>query len=413
GLYDSLEWRINGVPWATNESSLSVTQSVEGIYEICLNIWSADGTCEAESCQGIYFGDPVNLCLYTDCVWPGDATGNGRANNYDVLNIGLGHGNMGLIRPDAHTNWIGQYAPDWGLSTVNGVDYKHLDCNGDGWVDDSDIEPVHLNSTPEPLVLNNPVVDAPEVWLEFDVDTLVVDDNSPEEILVTAGLMVGKPDDPVVDLHGIALRLSFPQSGLAFLDSVYVDYEPDAFLGAVSEVISFSELDLPAGRIDLALSRRGGLSAGGAGRVATVGFIVVSDIIGGRGETEIPLDVVLQGLKMVNGAGYPLDYALPDSMATLAIINEFTTAGTSAKNKVQPTLEVFPNPAKAHAYIYVSSGLPAGRLLAYDVYVRLIWYGNYVESGCVLPTEDWPPGLYNLYLQTQGKRYSRKVLIEK
>ena len=215
GEYDSLQWLVNGSVVAINEVVWTNVESVEGIYEVCLQIWATDGACFSESCQDIYFGDPENLCLYTDCVWPGDATGNSLANNYDVLNIGLGHGYSGLIRPDAHTNWIGQYAPNWGQATIQGVDYKHLDCNGDGLIDEQDLDAVIQNYTPEPVLINDPVPGAPEVWLEFDADSLVINDDSPEEVLVTAGIYVGTDDLPAQDLHGLALNCFLSTEWLA------------------------------------------------------------------------------------------------------------------------------------------------------------------------------------------------------
>ena len=169
-------------------------------------------------------------------------------------------------------------------------------------------------------------------------------------------------------------------------------------------------MDLPADRIDLAISREGGIATGGSGRVATVGFIVVSDIIGGRSEVEIPLDIILKGIKMIDGEGNPLDYGLADSTSTLMVYNEFITAS----NTPDPTIEdfnVFPNPAKNYLYINVSEA-KEGQLSVYNINGQRIWQGPFTGKTQIIDLHTWPSGMYNVYLQTQGNRYSQKVLID-
>jgi hypothetical protein len=82
-------------------------------------------------------------CL-NDCVWPGDANGDGIADHFDLLAIGAGYDSLGPVRPGLKS-WYPQEASDWGEKVPGGLDFKHLDANGDGHVDDADFEITTLN----------------------------------------------------------------------------------------------------------------------------------------------------------------------------------------------------------------------------------------------------------------------------
>ncbi|MGB1243067.1 MAG: hypothetical protein ACPG49_11130, partial [Chitinophagales bacterium] len=89
-----------------------------------------------------------NLCYYStieDGVWPGDTNSDGIANNFDLLPIGTAYGSMGNPRINPTLAWIGQAADDWTDTLVGGVNYKHIDCNGDGEILLDDLEGIIQN----------------------------------------------------------------------------------------------------------------------------------------------------------------------------------------------------------------------------------------------------------------------------
>ncbi len=68
-------------------------------------------------------------------VWPGDINYDGVVDQYDILFFGSAYGNTGPFRPDASTEWTAQTGPGWAQAQMNGVNFKHADCNGDGKID--------------------------------------------------------------------------------------------------------------------------------------------------------------------------------------------------------------------------------------------------------------------------------------
>ncbi|MEM9822238.1 MAG: T9SS type A sorting domain-containing protein, partial [Bacteroidota bacterium] len=97
---------------------------------------------DIETLQSEYdnqFEDPCTLIApcETDCVWLGDANNDGIANYQDLLAVGLAYGSEGPERfgPLA---WHPTTGNDWDNSFLNGVNFKHADCNGNGAVEQSD-----------------------------------------------------------------------------------------------------------------------------------------------------------------------------------------------------------------------------------------------------------------------------------
>ncbi len=71
-------------------------------------------------------------------VWPGDFNTDGIADIQDLLYWGAAEGFTGATRPNATFNWSAQDCPDWALS-VNGINSKHQDGDGDGIVNSNDL----------------------------------------------------------------------------------------------------------------------------------------------------------------------------------------------------------------------------------------------------------------------------------
>ncbi|MCI5058867.1 MAG: hypothetical protein MRY83_22325, partial [Flavobacteriales bacterium] len=117
--------------WSNGQNTAVVLPLGQGTY--CVTVIDVD-SCHYSTC--------INL---SDTIWPGDCDANGVADIVDILPIGIGYGSTGPVRPNATINWVGQFGNDWGTNFVNGVDYKHADCNGDGLIDQNDLSAILLN----------------------------------------------------------------------------------------------------------------------------------------------------------------------------------------------------------------------------------------------------------------------------
>lgn len=77
-------------------------------------------------------------------VWPGDFNYDGSANTMDVLIWGLAAGNSSPVRPHATTDWTAQDCPE-AQQNVNGINSIHQDGNGNGIIDEQDLDALSSN----------------------------------------------------------------------------------------------------------------------------------------------------------------------------------------------------------------------------------------------------------------------------
>lgn len=93
-------------------------------------------------------------------VWPGDTNLDGKVNAKDYLPIveKLFYLQTGPARTNNHKNneWYGHPVPEWGIKNEYGLDIAHLDCNGDGIINENDQLAIDIN-------INN---NHPESWAE-------------------------------------------------------------------------------------------------------------------------------------------------------------------------------------------------------------------------------------------------------
>ncbi len=78
-------------------------------------------------------------CEGEDCVWPGDFNHNGIADHYDLLYWGVMKDQWGPSR-DGKINWDRHTADLWSLTLPNDLNAKHGDGNGNGIINDEDID---------------------------------------------------------------------------------------------------------------------------------------------------------------------------------------------------------------------------------------------------------------------------------
>ena len=208
--YDFYQWDFAGdIVTPLPEVTSTIYTLPEDTNQVCIYIFNING-CTDTLCLQVYPGSPDEMCNVTDCVWPGDANGNLRANNYDLLNIGLGFGQTGPMRPfypnpDNPIEWAPNYGFNW-MDYAGPVNFKHLDCDGDGIVDEMDLSAIELNYTPEIDVASQPTLQAPPVYLEFEETEITITDDFPDSIILTAHLILGSDTQPFDDAYGIAFK---------------------------------------------------------------------------------------------------------------------------------------------------------------------------------------------------------------
>lgn len=361
--YTGQSWNLGGHALTYQDGPVASFGFVGDTTWVCLEVWDASG-CSDQLCQAVYAGAPGELCEITDCIWPGDANGDGKANQYDLLHLGMAYGATGPQRtmfpiPLNPIAWAPNFAENWqaGPSAVNA---KHADTNGDGAVNASDINAIPLNYAPEWAFLNNAVPGHPPVFIELETPVITITDHSPSTFLITAKLMMGEAAFPFDDAYGIALDILYPQD-LVVPSGAIIEYDEASLLGAPGQVLTLMQ-DLSLnnlGRQDWAASRVNGIGVDGHGPVASLTYVVSSDIIGGRTEPEVPFNIIVERVRVLNRNGTELIINLPNGgVATAIIINDTVARGNGTN---EPSLSVFPNPA-GHWLYAEWQGLHASRI---------------------------------------------------
>ena len=412
--YELAIWDFSGelVPALPGENTAVYTFS-DTINTVCLYINTLAG-CTDTLCLEVYAGSPDEMCNNTDCVWPGDANGNQRANQYDLLNIGLGFGHSGPPRPffpdsENPMAWAANFSYNWD-SFVGLVNFKHLDCDGNGLVEEMDLQAIEMNYSPEADVFSFPTQDAPPVYLEFEEAEVIMGEGSPEYFEVTANLFVGDSNQPVEDLYGMAFYLDYPY-GLTVPYSIAADYIDNSFLGQPSNILSVrrDQYSYNIGRYDFALSNKGGEGGSGYGRVAAFSFIISSDIIEGRVEPETIFEVELGGVILLSAEGDTLEYSLIEP-ATVTIINPSISGNENVANDLPP-VQFFPNPAREQFTVELShSG--NGQLRLFNPAGELLLQQELQRQRTTIPVSSLNAGLYFLEVRTDRGRVVRRLVVE-
>lgn len=348
------------------------------------------------------------MCDYAECIHPGDADADLKANVYDLLNIGYGYGTLGPVRPFAHEEWEAQIGPDWADSTPTGINFKHFDSNGDGVINEGDISAVNDNYLPaQEIVYDAYVEGAPELNVAFSADTVVFDYGSPQEVWVDAVISLGTEELPVDDIHGLAFMLEYPHD-LVPPHSADAHYTEDGMFGAETEVL-WEEKDLhDFSRIDAVVTRKSGVAVAGEGPVFEVSFVIIVDIIIGRAERETPFTVKLSNIEAIDGDGNPL-FINGGADATFIILDN--TISSVDDPVLEKNTVLSPNPAGTYTEVSIKNA-NAQTIEIYDTFGKIIATTPAVGENTRLDTSNLPVGLYCVKIVTKEGTVVKKLLID-
>jgi PKD repeat protein len=394
-----------------SETTGSVTHFYEqsGTYEVTLTIWNNDpGECFDQYNQWVDVIVSEDPCEQVDCVWPGDTNADGKADLEDLINIGLGYGMTGPARDTTSVNWEAQLATDWEESNGLGVNYKHFDCNGDGTISLEDVAGIQHNY----MMLENGISVTESsgipISVSFNVDTVVITD--PDQYLeVSAALKFGSLATPMNDVFGVVLYLTYPKNYVVEDNPVDFDYNEYSFFGNANEALPLSHNLQEQGQMDIVLARKNGLNASGQGRVATISFIIDSDIIDGRIINEgqdFPVNIKV--VSAVDIDGNPLDISLPEEPTGVFFQNGIVTSTSSILKADQ--FKVNPNPVSDRLQIEVGDDIHPEFVEVFDLLGKRVLFNEIDQRSTNIDMSQLQKGLYIVRMQTEEGIGSKRVL---
>ena len=385
-----------------------------GSYTVSLMIWeTGTNECFSSTTKTIEVWISDDPCEQLDCVWPGDTNGDGSANVEDVLNIGLEFGATGPARDSICGGWFGHLAEDWEEYTIDGVDLKHGDCNGDGEINLSDL-PFTSNVSGSYSKLENGISNTnsngPQIKMQFNVDTVRITDLS-KKTTIDASLELGSSTTPMEDVYGVVLYLEYPNMYVDSNVQIVVDYDNNSFFGTAGEVIPRSVDIKEEGQIDFAITRRNGQNTSGYGRIATVSFIIDADIIDGRDEDEgTSFNVDVKVVKVIDKLGNDIDVNLSPEPSSVFFVNKVTTS--TVDPVLSDKVNVFPNPVSD--VLNIELGELKGEILElYDILGKRVVYRELNSEQLInMNVNRLEKGMYVLKIQTDQGLVSKRIVVE-
>ena len=154
--------------------------------------------------SGCTYTDTVNITVDQDCVYPGDINKDKIVNYLDLLPLAIGLNTQGPARSLTGTSWKAVHGQDW-QKTVTGINYKFLDCNGNGYIAPDDTIAISRNYNKSHNKKGDGIISRagkPAFYLAFDKTKYLAGDT------VRAGLYLGTADKTISAI-GAGLKYAF------------------------------------------------------------------------------------------------------------------------------------------------------------------------------------------------------------
>ncbi len=414
----SIDWYFQN-PYNSigNESHFYLSPApAPGYYTVCADYeysYEYEEPCLGTICKEVQILSNQDNCETTVCVLPGDTNGDQLANIYDIFPIGIYYGLYGPVRPDASCEWLGQVAQDWSMTDINGINLKHIDCNGDGTIDEIDVTTI-LGNYQNDYDIEIPEYGSdsdPSIYLEYNSDSIVIDEDNPELVSFSVDLILGSEDSPVTDLYGLATVLEFDKE-LVVHESVTIEYVQNSFYSGEDEIIHLAK-QTARGNFDIGSARRTSTSASGSGKIATVNFTIIGDLVAQRSGTadQLVFPIELTNTKGIRSNGSRLGLNQENFEITLHIDRHSGTDNL----KLEQQIEISPNPSTGIINLNTNGyELEEVNIIsAQGQKVRSINIDGYMNNGGRIDLSDLSNGVYFIEMNHKGDTITKKIVISK
>ena len=373
--------------WSTGGTTSSISSVPAGNYTVVIS--------EANGCSSSLAITLKDSCNY---VWPGDANHDGVANNLDILTIGIGYGKTGPVRPSASINWIGQTCSDWADTLPGKVNYKHIDCNGDGSINVADTSAVvqnygfvHTNRLENTRTSANI-----NLYTQISSDTAASGGS-----LITVQIGLGTSSAPVNNIYGLAYGINFNNPALVDLTSVTF-ISQNSWLGTPGTDL----LSIGFPNRDAAITRTNHQNTSGYGFIEKIQFRTSGSLTGTGNASPLVIGITNPVLIAFDQTIIPVN-TLHDS-----IVIQDKLIATSVKNNEAATslINLYPNPT--NGFIYISCPTNTTKIFITDVLGREIYPSTIlpISQFTCIDLSSAPSGIYFLNVKTENGFVMKKIV---
>ncbi|PCH65340.1 MAG: hypothetical protein COC01_09850, partial [Bacteroidetes bacterium] len=335
-----------------------------------------------------------------DSVWPGDANYDGIANVWDILSLGIAYGDTGSARDTISSEWKAQFANNWTNSLNNGVNYKHIDCMGDGQVGFEDLAPILLNYNQTHSKSNASKKYMPgNPDLYFEVLSGDIAPGATVELSVNLGRDTLSPND----IYGLAFSIEY-DGRLIDSGSISMNYDT-SWIGNTndSSLITIDKDLYQSQKIDLGLVRTDKTPISGYGSIAKIKF-VVTDNISGKLDT---LKLFFNKVVVITLDGD----TVPVNTLSNQVIIEDTSTSINNISKIMETIKVYPNPAQDFINISFTDH-DVKQVSLYNLVGEKVYGTNSITENVVrINTSGLANGVYLLKLESDNGLIGRQTIV--
>ncbi len=360
----------------------------------------------SNGCQTII---SIEVVVEADCVWPGDTDTTKIVDNFDLLNIGLAYDSVGPTRDNATILWDGQMAPDW-LLTQPGidVDFKHIDCNGDGVIDANDTLAITQNwgemhdLTGEDDTEFNFTLDPP---FYIDPDTLIEGES------ISLPVILGDIDNQANDVYGLAFTLEY-DSSVVVPGSAKMTFN-NGWIGSKGvDMITIQKTFASPGVVDVGMTRIDGEEMDGFGEIGQVSITIEDDILfrneddDDRNGDALEVYFNISNVRIINSLGEEIAV---NTMETSTVVD-----GTVGIKSIpwKEYIQIQPNPANDQFFV-TSKNIDITNLSLYAITGELLLSQIPGNFETVVNTQKLMPGIYLLKIQTELGIMVERIVIAK
>lgn len=389
---------INGTFYSVDDYSYNIYQWLVPVrleFPMVMQVWMTDTT--DALADNAYYRIPAGCDAYgmgmDTCVWAGDANADQQANHYDLLNLGLFYNDSLPERDFISDDYLGSPSDPTGDTLNNGYDKYHVDCNGDGIIDSTDINSILQNfgdGHNKTISVSEPNPANPDLY--FEVLTPNVAPGTEVEVKVMAGR-------DTVGLYGLAFEAQL-DTALIKSGSLSVQWD-SSWLGKLgTNMIVVDNIKESSGLVSGGCVRIDKNEKKNFGEIARLKF-KVSDSF--NASTVYQMSICSQGGVKSTGEAQPFNCST-DTFAT----------GIKKTLTYESNIEIYPNPSNGIFTIILPESNSEYKITLFNSLGQQVLNEQY--SGRVevpLNAARLPNGVYVVQIQSDDVQFKKNLVITK
>lgn len=319
----------NGTPpynfsWSNGTVDSSIFMIKAGTYTVTIT--------DSLGCYEINNVVITNIPGPCDAVWPGDVDNDSVSNNIDILGIGLHFNKSGPQRSIKGNMWKCHFSLNWNDTLADGSDIKHVDCNGDGKINEDDTLALNLNF--QYIVNKKPILNVfnpinPDLYFE------VLTPNVAPGTDIEVKIMAGKDS---VSLYGLTFDIQLAPA-LIDTNSVRISFSGSGIGSKGINALTFNKIKSTEGKIYSSIVRTDKSDIKGINvEVARLYFTVDSSI---SSIQKLPIMFTSSGGVLSNQS--KIDFNLPSNTDSITIIPEPNNINKNLQ--LDSEIKIYPNPS--------------------------------------------------------------------